>query len=237
MQDGKRQLRVHWLQHVPFEGLGCIDGWLQARGAAVCCCRLFAGDGLPNPAELDLLIVMGGPMSVNDESLYPWLRKEKRLVREAIDAGVPVLGICLGAQLIASALGAPVYAWREKEIGWFPIRRAGAVPEGCVDFPPRIEVFHWHGETFDLPVGSVRLAESEVCVNQAFQYGRKVIGLQFHLETTEEVATEMVTHCGEELVGGTFIQEKAEILAAHQERYTVANSLMADVLDYLVVQD
>ncbi len=115
-------MKVHVLQHVPFEGLGSIDPWLASRGAEVAYTRFFQNDPLPSPGSMDLLVVMGGPMSVNDEGELAWLAPEKRFVRDAVESGVPVLGICLGAQLIASALGACVYPNRVKEIGWFPFR-------------------------------------------------------------------------------------------------------------------
>ena len=115
-------MRVHVLQHVPFEGLGSIGPWLQRRGAAISATRFFAGDQLPHLESLDMLVAMGGPMSVNDEATLPWLQEEKRLIADAIGRGTPVLGVCLGAQLIASALGARVFPNHVKEIGWFPVR-------------------------------------------------------------------------------------------------------------------
>ena len=114
-------MRAHYFQHVPYEGLGCITGWLESRAARVTGTRFFESPRLPDPAQVDFLIIMGGPMSVNDEATLPWLRAEKRFIAETIAAGKTVLGICLGAQLIASALGARVYRNPEPEIGWFPI--------------------------------------------------------------------------------------------------------------------
>lgn len=134
-------MRAHYLQHVPFEGLGSIEAWLHEAGYSIGVTRLFEGDAFPDPDDLDLLIVMGGPMSVNDEHRYPWLIQEKAFIRAAIDAGVAVLGVCLGAQLIASAHGAPVYPNHAAEIGWFPIEGvANSDPQADPDafsFPPR----------------------------------------------------------------------------------------------------
>ncbi|MDP6490175.1 MAG: type 1 glutamine amidotransferase [Kiritimatiellia bacterium] len=225
-------MRAHYLQHVAFEGLGCIEAWLTAAGFEVSCTRLFAGEALPSPGAVDLLVIMGGPMSVHDEAAFPWLVEEKAFVRRLIDTGTPVLGVCLGAQLIVDVLGARVVPNREKEIGWFPVRGA-AVDDAAFRFPYSIKVFHWHGETFDLPEGAVRLAESVACKNQAFQVGRSVIGLQFHLETTPESAAALATHCRDELVPGAHIQTQEEILAVPPETYETVNELMHDLLVYL----
>ena len=162
-------MKVQILQHVPFEGPGSMAAWLAARRADVACTRLFAGDPLPRAEQVDALIALGGPMSVNDEDELEWLRPEKQLVRDAVARGLPVLGVCLGAQLIASALGARVYPGAAREIGWFPIRGLPDLAPGF-QFPPECLAFHWHGETFDLPAGAVRLASSAGCENQAFQW-------------------------------------------------------------------
>ncbi len=172
-------------------------------------------------------------MSINDEQRYPWLVAEKQFIREVMAAGIPTLGICLGAQLIASALGARVYPGRAKEIGWFPVQGTAPPEPEVFAFPAQMEVFHWHGETFELPPGAVRLARSPVCDNQAFQIDRHIIGLQFHLETTPDSAAALVAHCRDELVAGDYIQTEADILAAPSGRYRAINQLMADILHYL----
>ena len=136
-QPGWDLLRIHVLQHVPFEGLGAIEAWLLERRADIHYTRFFDGDPLPPHDAVDLLIVMGGPMSVNDEVRLPWLEPEKRFVREAIERNIAVLGVCLGAQLIASALGSRVYSGPAKEIGWFPIQRAPEA-EGTFRLPVRM---------------------------------------------------------------------------------------------------
>ncbi len=153
-------MRVHVLQHVPFEGPGSIAAWLTARQEVVTTTRLFeAGAVLPPLSAFDVLIVLGGPMSANDEAALPWLRPEKRLLRKAIRSGKAVLGVCLWAQLMAAALGARVYPAQHKEIGWFPIQ--GCAPQGSgFAFPATAEVFHWHGETFDLPDGGQGAGEA-----------------------------------------------------------------------------
>jgi GMP synthase-like glutamine amidotransferase len=226
-------MRAHALQHVPFEGLGSIEPWLRAAGYEITTTRFFESAELPAVSEVDFVVAMGGPMSVNDERELPWLVDEKRFIAECIAAGKPVLGVCLGAQLIASALGAKVYRNPEREIGWLPIEATPGAGDDVFRFPDRIDVFHWHGETFDLPAGAARLASSTACVNQAFQVGRAAIGLQFHLETTPESARLIVEHCRDELVPARCVQTEQQILAAPPQRYIAINRLMANVLTYL----
>lgn len=228
-------MRVQVFQHVSFEGSGSIGPWLDARGVAVGVTAFYQRHTVPDVAEIDGLVVMGGPMSVNDEQGYPWLVHEKRVIGEMIARGKPVLGVCLGAQMIANVLGAKVYPNPEKEIGWFPVRATPSSPPSRVfGFPDECLVFHWHGETFDLPRNAVRLAATAACRNQAFQYGVNVIGLQFHLETTPGTARELVAHCRGELVPAAYVQSEAAILSAPAERYARINGLMSDVLAYLL---
>jgi GMP synthase-like glutamine amidotransferase len=226
-------MRAHCLQHVPFEGLGSIESWLEAHGCELTHTRFFESAGLPDTRAIDFLVIMGGPMSVNDEDEFPWLASEKQFVREVIESGKPVLGICFGAQIIASAMGARITPNPAKEIGWFPIQAVDSNDGSTFRFPASETVFHWHGETFDLPPGAMRLAKSEGCENQAFQLGKAVIGLQFHLETTPVSAREIAAHCREELVPARYVQTEEEILSAGPNRYKAINSLMDRILDFL----
>lgn len=226
-------MKVQVFQHAPFEDLGSIRFWLDQRGAEISYTRWFAGDTIATLAGCDMLIAMGGPMSVNDEIELPWLKDEKAAVQDAIARDIPVLGVCLGAQLIASALGARVYRNAVKEIGWFPVR-APARSGSSFGFPPECLVFHWHGETFDLPEGATPLARSEACEHQAFQVKQNVIGLQFHLEMTPDSALAIVENCRGELAPDRYVQSEAELRAVPASRYETVNALMSDVLAYLV---
>ncbi len=227
-------LRIHVLQHEPFEGIGSMAPRLAALGAEIRTTRLYEDPALPASSDADLLIAMGGSMSVNDEARLPWLRPEKRFLRAAIDAGTAVLGVCLGAQLIADALGARVTRNPVPEIGWFPVE--GVPPPAGVDafrFPDRFRAFHWHGETFALPPGAIHLARSAHCAHQAFQFGPRVIGLQFHLETTPDSAQALMEGCADELIPGVPTIQSAEAIRSSAQ-YEEIDALMGAVLAYLL---
>jgi len=230
-------MRAHYLQHVPFEGLGNIELWLEAAGYEIAHTRFFESAVLPDPSMIDLLIVLGGPMSVNDEDNFPWLAPEKLFISAAINSGKPVLGICLGAQLVANALSAKVYPNSVKEIGWFPIQGIPSNENSSFSFPPSLEVFHWHGDTFELPSGAIHLARSQGCENQAFQLDRSVIGLQFHLETTPASARDIISNCRNELVPSKYVQTEKEILSANPEIYKSINQMLGNVLSFLLRND
>lgn len=190
-------MRVLAFRHVPFEGLGLIEPALASRGIAFDYADLYRDERpeLPDTAAYEGLIFLGGPMSANDP--LPYLHRETRVLERAIAAGTPVLGVCLGAQLIARTLGAPVYRNTEPEIGWFDIHFTQAAhSDPMFTGLNGVEtVFHWHSDTFDLPAGAELLAHSERTERQAFRYGRSVYGLQFHLEVT---AAMIVNWCQED---------------------------------------
>lgn len=227
-------MRVHVFQHVPFEGIGAMTPWFIRHAASVTHTRWYESPGFPVLDQVDLLVIMGGPMSVHDESIHPWLRMEKLAIRHAFSLGVPILGICLGAQLIADVLGARVYRSREREIGWFPVASA-ELPDlwQGFRFPSSLDVLHWHGETFDIPVGARRLATSAGCLNQAFQYGDRTLGLQFHLESTADSLSELVAHCRNEMTPGAFVQSEEELLDPPPSRMEAIHACLDRMLGYL----
>jgi GMP synthase (glutamine-hydrolysing) len=185
-------VRALVLQHIACEPPGVYEDVLLERGAAIHRVELDEGDLLPDWRDFDLIVAMGGPMSVNDEREHPWLVDEKRLIREAVSAGTGYWGACLGVQLLAASLGAPVHAGETPEVGVLPVT---LTDEGLSDpvlagLPRELPTLQWHGDTFDLPDGAVRLAGSPAYPNQAFRWGRAAYGVQFHLEVTGGMARE-----------------------------------------------
>lgn len=227
-------MNIHYLQHVPFEGIGSIEDWVRRGGHTLGATRFYCGDPLPAVEALDLLVVMGGPMNIYEEACYPWLVDEKRFIERAIAVGRRVLGISLGAQLVADVLGARVYANSDKEIGWFPVETTEAASEDGLfaALPRQFEVFHWHGDTFDIPAGAVHVARSDACANQAFVYDERVVGLQFHLEATAASVRQVIAHSAAEIVGGRYIQTPLGMLA-DARRFETTYRVMQELLDRL----
>lgn len=224
-------MRLHYLQHVPFEDLARIESWAKDRGHEVSRTLLFDGQELPGMEEFDWLVIMGGPMNIYEEDKHPWLVREKKFIRDAIASSKIVLGICLGGQLIADVLGGKVRKNPYREIGWHPVK---LTPEGQESrifnvLPNSFMAFHWHGDTFEIPPQAIRAAESEACSNQAFVFG-KAIGLQFHLESSMDSIDHLIKNCSDELVNGKYIQSQEELLS-HTDRFPEINKLMANFLD------
>jgi GMP synthase-like glutamine amidotransferase len=226
-------MNIHYFQHVPFEGPGTIAEWVERHGHKATVTRFFSDDEPPDLNSIDWLIVMGGPMGIHEHDKYPWLVGEKTYIRQAIEAGKVVLGICLGAQLIADVLGARVVPKRHKEIGWFPVQLTSERLMDCL--ADGLNVFHWHGDTFELPPGAERIASSEACINQGFLFSDRVVALQFHLETTPESAAALIANCGDELVDAPWIQKADEMLGDAQRFHSI-NQAMACLLDHLASQ-
>ena len=229
----QHKLKIHTLQHVAFEGLGCIEEWIITQGHSVTYTKLYEDPTFPKIEDFDWLIIMGGPMSVYDEAIYSWLEEEKLFVKNAIENRKTVIGICLGSQLIADVLGAKVYPNKQKEIGWFEIKKTvNAKIHPLLELiEDQFTVFHWHGDTFDLPKESIRLFSSQVCTNQAFIYNEKVLGLQFHFEVTQQTLQGMVENGMQELVADKTIQTATEILS-RTEYFESNNQKMFKVLEY-----
>ncbi|MBX3252557.1 MAG: type 1 glutamine amidotransferase [Chitinophagaceae bacterium] len=227
-------MRIHYFQHVPFESPGYIQQWAEANRCSQSFTRFYEKYSLPDIAQIDWLVVMGGPMGVYDTEIHPWLEAEKKFIRLCIHAGKTVIGICLGSQLIASALGAAVYPNDQKEIGWFPVQLTEAARSSYLfgDFPGDFTVLHWHGDTFDLPGGATLLAESRACKNQAFLYGNNVLGLQFHFESTGDTLPLMIESCRHELAPALYVQREQE-LKDGSSAITTTNAMLAVILNRL----
>ncbi|AFD07585.1 type 1 glutamine amidotransferase [Solitalea canadensis] len=225
-------MKIHYFQHVPFEGLGFIESWIKEKGFELSSTHFFENHTLPDLNDVDWLIVMGGPMGVYDEDKYEWLKAEKEFIKKAIEADKVVLGICLGSQLVAEVLGANVFPNKFKEIGWFPVEVFEATHK--FNFPQnRITVFHWHGDTFELPEGATLAASSRACINQAFRFKDKVVGLQFHLEATPESIEQMIKHCGDELEPNAFIQSAEQIRNNASNYFEQNHTAMRLILEYM----
>jgi len=173
-------------------------------------------------------------MDIYDDENYPWLEQEKRFIKNAIDAGKIVLGICFGAQLIADVLDAKIYKNNHREIGWFYINRSPQLEATILSsvIPENAEVFHWHGDTFDIPEGAIPLATSEACKHQGFILNDCVVGFQFHLETALESAMALIEYCGDELDDSRYVQSEKEMLLDSQ-KFAAINQIMFGVLDAL----
>jgi GMP synthase-like glutamine amidotransferase len=227
-------LRVHCFQHVDYEDLGCIKDWCKMKGHQITYTRFYKGESLTQTANFDWLIVMGGPMGVYDNEKYCWLSNEKKVIETAIQHNKTVIGICLGSQLVAEVLGAKIYRNLEKEIGWFDVMlteqgKRASITNGIQTIS---KVFHWHGDTFDLPLNTIHLSYSEACKNQSFLYKDNVLGLQFHFEVTEKSIKSMIKHGKHELKNEKYIQSEKEILSLIKN-VELNNKTMFQILDNL----
>lgn len=230
-----KQIRIHWFQHMPFEGLGCIEDWVKRENHQLSCTRFYANDPLPSLDDFDWLIIMGGPMGIYDEDKYPWLDAEKEFIRLAITDRKMVLGICLGSQLLSDALGGRVRPGKNKEIGWFPVTKTETGRSSAIlkSMPDEMNVFHWHGDQFEIPDGCHGLAESVACPSQILLHRDQVLGLQFHFEATEQSVHSMLEHLRDELKEqGPFIQSEEEIIAG-LSNCDEGNRVMFSILDRL----
>ncbi|MBF0506319.1 MAG: type 1 glutamine amidotransferase [Nitrospirae bacterium] len=188
-------------KNIENEGPGTIEDFLEAKGISYTVLEMSGTGDMPGSSDFDTLLMMGGPMSVNEDDIYPYIKKEEMLVRDFISNGKRVLGVCLGAQIMAKALGSRVYKGAKQEIGWYDIDIADeglkdnrilrlATHPRAGDISSKFKVFHWHGETFDIPDGAVRLASSALYPNQAFRYGADAYAFQFHIEVKKSMIYE-----------------------------------------------
>ncbi len=226
-------MKLHYLQHVPFEGPAAILDWALERNWDTSSTMLYNNEELPDPASFDLLVVMGGPMGVHDEDDYPWLAAEKEFLKNVIDTGKPILGVCLGAQLLANVLGAHVQKNIVKEIGWYPVSLTppGWESPAFKGIPATFDAFHWHGDMFRIPEGGVQIANSEACPNQAFTWNERVIGLQFHIETTRESLEALVKNCGDELLVESEYVQRPEVILDETRDFAPMNANLFKLMD------
>lgn len=227
-------MRVLCLQHVGFEGPACIADWAERSGHELELARCFEPGVIEALSLPDVLVVLGGPMSTFEEQAHSWLIPEKRFIERALGARVPVLGICLGAQLLAEVLGARVYRNCHREIGWFPLAPAGAPEDALLDaiLPLEFATFHWHGDTFDIPDGGKHMARSHACDNQAFVHDDRVVGLQFHMEATPGWVAGLIDRDRGRLVDAPYIQSAEAMLAAGNP-FELNNARMTQLLERL----
>lgn len=226
-------MRLHYLQHVPYENSGNIEAWAKKKGHSLSKTVLYYDEALPDLDRFDWLVVMGGAMNIYEEREYPFLPREKKFIADAMKANKLVLGVCLGAQLIADAAGGEVTANKHKEIGWHKVTLTPEAKKSQVfkSLPPTFTAFHWHGDTFSIPPGAVRTASSEACENQAFEMNNgRIVGLQFHLESTDDGINRLCKNCGNDLVPGKYVQPK-DLLINQAERIKDIYGLLSTFMD------
>ena len=224
-------MNIHVLQHAEWETVGKLDKWFSENKLPYSTTHLYKGENLPK-TKVDFLVIMGGPMGIFDDENHPWLKTEREFIKQTINTNAIVLGICLGSQFIADALGAKVFPGKEKEIGFFDIKKANNHPT-TNNLPYELEVFHWHGDTFETPENAINLFSSELTSNQGFIYDDRVIALQFHLEVGIEEIEGFVKNGIDELIPSTYIQNKDEIL---NQNFNLdkSNSYLFNILDSIL---
>jgi len=220
-------MRIAILQHEPNEWIGSMASWFEAKGYHLSTTMVYLNETLPSIDDFDWLLIMGGGMSVYEEDTYAWLKLEKQLIRDAVAAEKKVLGICLGGQLIASALGAKVYPGEHQEIGWFPVNKTDAVASWC---PDNLIPLSWHGDRFDLPEGATGFAKSEITPYQGFCLTDKIWALQFHLEATEQSVTDFY-NVTETFPEGDFVQSYQQMLDDNQVE--ASQKIMHELLEVM----
>jgi len=226
-------MHIHAIIHAAFEKPGMIEDWAREHNHQFSQTHTYLGERLPNIANIDFLVIMGGPQSPRELDQYPYLTDEISLTQQAFESGKAILGICLGAQIISESLGAQTEKSPNKEIGVFPIQLTA---EGLHDplfklLPEQFDVMHWHNDMPGMAQGGVLLAQSEGCPRQAIRYGDRVYALQFHMEMTSELVQGMLRHCDGDLkVNGRYVQSQEQLLSVD---HAPINAKMRLILDYL----
>jgi GMP synthase-like glutamine amidotransferase len=225
-------MNLHVFQHVNFEGSGRIAAWALDRAHRLTTTHFYRDKLPPDMANVDGLIIMGGPMNVHETEKYPWLQMEKKIIKQFLATEKPILGICLGAQLLADALGSKVFPHTIREIGWWPVNFTADARQRFSILPASISVLHWHGDTYELPYGACRFAQSEGCAEQGFRLGQHVLALQFHIETGLDECLRMVEHAGADLAErGPAIQTAEAIVEESRRHSPEAAKILYSILD------
>lgn len=230
-------MKIHYLKHIAFEGLGSMESLFIQQGCSLSNTCMYEDAALPSVESMDALIVMGGPMGVNDEKEYPWLCSEKKFIEAAIKREIPVMGVCLGAQLIANVLGAEVNKNNCEEIGWFPVKNTHDMDDPRVNsFPEHFNAYHWHSDTFEIPSGARNFLHSDGCAHQGFIYGDKTLGLQFHLEMMPSNVQAIYQACGQPEKQAEYVQSLDEMLAP-VEYFKNAQNITKNLIESFIFQN
>ncbi len=223
-------LRV--LQHVPHEGPGAIARWNAARNGETRITRLDLGETPPDEeSDVDLLVILGGPMNIYEDAHFPWLAMERAYISRQIHSGRKILGVCLGSQLLADALGSRVRPHDCKEVGWYPVRFSEAAREQHPCIPEALSVLHWHGDTFDVPQHATELGRSEACACQGFLWQDQIVALQFHMETGLEEVDDFCRWNAEDLAPGKYVQTAEAIREGRLEHVSSNLKVLNALLD------
>lgn len=229
----KLRMHIHFIQHMPFEHPASIAEWAAAKNYTTSYTKVFEATTFPSLGSFNMLVIMGGTMGVYEEDKYSWMAAEKDFIKQSINAGKKVLGICLGAQFIAEALGASVFPHTTKEIGWLPVEKVALHPltDGL---PQTFTTFHWHGDTFTLPSNAIHLFKTKGCAQQGFVYNNHVAGLQFHMEVKEDLLDGMTAHERAELAKDEYVQTEEELKILTQRHISLQKGYMYKLLDTFV---
>lgn len=226
---------LHILQHAACEGPGAIADWAAVRkNCHIATTHLYRGESLPDHAAVDLLVVMGGPMNIYQDRDHPWLRAERKFIESHVRSGKPAVGVCLGSQFLADALGGRVIQNPQIEIGCFPVDFTAEARVRFPFLPQSLDVAHWHGDTFELPAGALHLASSAACANQGFLYEGRVLALQFHPEAARDDLSAWIEEFDGGLKPDAYVQDASAILATPDEIFAAGQEMLRQLLDAII---